>query len=271
MNLQLLYYRRFIDDAFAIMDCSDSTAYPRLAKLFNQFGETPSRRLHWKTEPPSRKVTFLDLTVAVNSSGTISTSTFQKPMNLHLFVPAHSAHPAGSVKGLVFSQLRRFWLQNTHLEDFTTRTADFFSQLQKRGHDSNVLQALFLEAASRLDNVERHHPVTQSTLELWPDLINNPTKVSHQQLSTRSRTKNRKGDSRSFLHLRYHPQLPARTTIQRLFQTDVSPHLPLDHHLTIAFARAPNLGDRLWRTRLLTNPGNDPSCHLATLARHVST
>ena len=271
-NLQLLYYRRFINDAFSIMNCSDPTTYPRLATLFNQFGEDPSRCLHWKTEPPSRKAIFLDLAIEIGPSGMISTKTYQKPMNLHLFVPAHSAHPLGSIKGLVYSQLRRFWLQNTYVEDFTSQTAKFFHQLELRGHESDVLRTLFLAAATRLDTTERHQPVTQPTLVLRPNLINNPTSVSHDKLPPLpKRQALRRSKPRTFLHLTYHPQLPSRTVIQRLFQNDVSPHLPPNHHLTIAFARAPNLGDRLWRTRLTTNPGDNPSCQFASLARHVST
>ena len=273
-NLMLFFYRRFIDDAFAIMDCSDPSTYERLVVLFNQFGEDPARRLQWKTEKPSREVNFLDLTIKIDPTGMIVTKTYQKPMNLHLFIPAHSAHPAGSVKGLVFSQLRRFWLQNTSLDDFSSQTNRFYEQLCRRGHDPELLRGLFLEAAARLDSVDRPRSASHTTLERWPNLLNNPLQVSAANLVDTPARHGRKQDQngpRTFMHIQYHPQLPARTVIQKLFRTDVDPHLPSDHQLTIAFSRAPNLGDRLWRTRLKTNPGSDPSSQLATTARSVST
>ena len=184
-----------------------------------------------------------------------------------MFIPAHSAHPAGCTKGLVFSQLRRFWLQNSDIDAFTAQTAKFYHQLLRRGHNASVLEALFMEAAERLDAQPRPTNMPYDMLSRWPTLRNDPTQVSGTQLRCippKERT-NQNGP-RTFLHLRYHPQLPSRQVLQSLFKRTLSKVLPDDHRLTIAFARAPNLGDRLWRTRLTTNENDTASNILSKIA-----
>jgi hypothetical protein len=43
----------------------------------------------------------------------ITIETYQKPMNLYLYIPPLSAHPPSCFKGLIFGEIRRYWLQNT--------------------------------------------------------------------------------------------------------------------------------------------------------------
>ena len=70
--------------------------------------------------------------------------------------------------------------------------------------------------------------------------------------------------------MQFHPQLPPRRIIQSLSQTTIGSVLEEDHSLTIAFSRAPNLGDRLWSTRLITNPGDGATNVLTSLASVAS-
>ncbi|KAL3774514.1 hypothetical protein ACHAWO_012223 [Cyclotella atomus] len=44
--------------------------------------------------------------------------TFQKKMNLYLYIPPASAHPAGCIKGTVFGLICRYYAQNTFQRDF---------------------------------------------------------------------------------------------------------------------------------------------------------
>ena len=51
--------------------------------------------LTWEFNPPSDKVDFMDLTISIHK-GKITTSLFEKPLNLQLYIPPHSAHPPDS-------------------------------------------------------------------------------------------------------------------------------------------------------------------------------
>ena len=59
----------------------------------------------WELNAPSDKVDFMDLTITITECK-ISTSLFEKPLNLHLYIPPHSVHPPGLLPGIVHSTLK---------------------------------------------------------------------------------------------------------------------------------------------------------------------
>ena len=52
--------------------------------------------LIWEFNATTYKVDFMDLTISI-TNGQISMSVFEKPLNLHLYIPPHSAHPPGLI------------------------------------------------------------------------------------------------------------------------------------------------------------------------------
>jgi hypothetical protein len=108
-NRPLLLYARLINDAFQVWDFS------QLPQPFTITGFVPTLQqqmafgtLTWEAETPSRQVNFLDLTIAIEPDGSISTKTFIKSMNLHLYIPPSSAHTKGVLKSLIFGNLQRY-------------------------------------------------------------------------------------------------------------------------------------------------------------------
>ncbi len=91
----LLYFRRYIDDEFGIWipttTDNDSTWF-EFKQTLNNWGN-----LKWSLEEPTKKTNFLDLNIEINHSG-LQFSTFQKPLNLHLYIPPLSAHPQSCLK-----------------------------------------------------------------------------------------------------------------------------------------------------------------------------
>jgi hypothetical protein len=77
--------------------------------------------------------------------------TYQKAMNLYLYIPPSSAHPPSCLKGLICGELRRYWLQNTQ-ENFQKMVLSFIQRLQDRGHTLQNLILLFNQTAAILDN-----------------------------------------------------------------------------------------------------------------------
>jgi hypothetical protein len=107
-STNLLFYRRYIDDIFGIwLPTPDNTLTWRNFKTqLNNWG-----KLEWTVEEPSKNTHFLDLNINIQGSA-IRFSTYQKPLNLYLYIPPSSAHPTSCLKGLIKGELQCYWLQN---------------------------------------------------------------------------------------------------------------------------------------------------------------
>lgn len=145
------FYCRKIDDALIIELNSTPEKYNNFLKAMNDVDNGSNKPLEWIATTLSTSVDYLDLSISIDEhSNLIVTSTYQKPMNLHLYIPPHSAYPPGVLKGLIFGSLRRFWIQNSNLEDYKTLVLKFFKHLCDRGHNSEKLKQKFLEGAEKM-------------------------------------------------------------------------------------------------------------------------
>ena len=90
----------------------------------------------------------MDLTISI-TNGKISTSLFEKPLNLHLYIPPHSAHPPGLLPGIVHSTLFRIFTLCSDHNDRILRTKVLFKKLQARGYKSDLIKPLFNRAIAR--------------------------------------------------------------------------------------------------------------------------
>jgi hypothetical protein len=80
----LLYYRRYIDDILGIWIPSidnNTRTWERFKSKLNSWGP-----LKWIIEEPSNNMHFQDLNIQLENSS-ITTETYQKPMNLYLYTP----------------------------------------------------------------------------------------------------------------------------------------------------------------------------------------
>ena len=125
----IVYCKQFIDDIFCLWrDTLTCTWWDLQTDL-------PQGMLRWKMHPPALEQVFLDLTIRIEDhTGKIVTRTYQKPLNLHLYLPASSAHPPGVLKGMVIGTLCRYWLQNTNRDDYVLLVTLFAQRLNRQGH-----------------------------------------------------------------------------------------------------------------------------------------
>ena len=114
---QIIFYKRFIDDVFCLWNKRNQqtniNSFTNFQNDMNNFGS-----VRWEFEPLTTKTTFLDLTItlllkhtshrSIDDFYSIQFQTFQKPMNLYLYIPPHSAHPPGTIRSLVYNQLRKY-------------------------------------------------------------------------------------------------------------------------------------------------------------------
>jgi hypothetical protein len=145
-------------------------------------------------------------------------------MNLYLYIPPLSAHPPSCFKGLITSEVRRYWLQNNP-ENFQTILIKFIERLLDRGHTLDKISSLISNAATKLDNKGNN-------------LLAQPND----------------SDNIIFIHKTYHPNGIQRKDIRRLYQNILEPHLDFEK-MTVAISRPMNLRDRLTKGRL-TLPDN---------------
>jgi hypothetical protein len=125
----LLFYRRYIDDALIIQQASPND-FANFVSAMNNFGR-PGARLEWEATPPGPEVDFLDLHIRLDPTGSISTPSFQKPMNLYLYRPPMSAQPCSILYGLIYGTLHRYYWHNTKRSMFKQFAWKFFQRIQQ--------------------------------------------------------------------------------------------------------------------------------------------
>lgn len=241
-STSLHFLRRFIDDGFGIWlrdpDTQRDDANWTLFKLIvNSMG------LKWEFTSRSSDVTFMDLNIHLRR-GRLFTSLYAKPMALHLYIPPSSCHTPGVLTGHIHGQLYRIYQLCSYNHDIEREIHAFFTRLLDRGHSLCDLLPLFLTAEQKA----KHRIATRGR---------------HIQMQTNPQTNpQNEGQNKNdiFLHLNYHPNNPSASEIQVAWRTHVlSPpgkqslsnltnrdgyRIPIKK-LTIAYSRAPNLGNLL--------------------------
>jgi hypothetical protein len=197
---------------------------------------------------PNDRQTKLELSITKTG---IHTSIFEKKLNLYLYIPPHSAHAPGVLRGLVTGMTSRIFRLTTSLRDKRTALRALFLRLCNRGYSSETLRTLFVAALDHLDR-----PAFD---EKW---------YEHEK--------------RCFFHLPYHPDDPSSKDIQRLFrqhllEPNAEPRLPdlrnfmncsiETNRMIIAYHRPNNLRN-LFFPRTFQQLDNRPvstftPCHLA--------
>jgi hypothetical protein len=129
----------------------------------------PLGSLTWETTNLSDDVVFLDLKLTINpTTRCITTKTYQKPINLFLYISLHSAHPSGVLKSIIYGNLQRYWLQKSKRSNYISTVTQFAQHLVKRGHHRDTISQLFMEAATHIDRqaqTSQHGSTTTPTTQ----------------------------------------------------------------------------------------------------------
>jgi len=213
---ELLYYKRYIDDIIGIWlppSTNARSSWNNFKHTLNSWGD-----LQWKIEEPSSSTTFLDLEIQLTNNR-VSFKTYQKEMNLYLYIPPFSAHPPSCFKGLIAGEIRRYWMQNNP-EHFQKTLTQFINRLLDRGHSLTNIIPILMETAESIDK-QRH--------------ITNNSKPNNEDTL--------------FIHRVFHPYGLSRQDIRRLYSEILEPHLQFNR-MTIAMSRPTNLRDLLTKASL---------------------
>ena len=190
----LLFYKQKIDNIFGVW-----VANPENPNAWNEFQNDLNNlsNLEWNTDELSGTVNFLDLTLWIDKkSNNIQYSTYQKPMNLFLYIPQHSASPPGLLNSLIFGLVGTYKRQNSSIEDFKVNVGMLFNRLLARGYKRDTLVEVFKEVATNLVSAP---PSVKSK-------CTNPSRPKSQSQSQSTTSCQDNTDSRLFFHLPYHPR-----------------------------------------------------------------
>jgi hypothetical protein len=231
----LMFYKRFIDDGFAIwlhdLDPTiDAENWNDFKALINVMG------LIWTFTSPRKKLAFMDMTIQIEGEKII-TAIYAKPMALYQYIPPNSCHPPGFLISLIYGHILRIYQLCSQSKDINKELSLFHTRLLNHGYATNKLKALFEKG---INNAIYYLSQTQ---EQWD--ANKKAKVG-------------KSDKRIFLHIPYHPQNPSSGFIQNIWRNLVlSPpgkknlnqltnweghHAPIKR-LIVAYHRIPNLAN----------------------------
>ena len=165
-------------------------------------------------------------------------------MNLFLYLPSHSAHPPGTLKGLVFGSFNRYWKQNSLTKDFIKVARKLYVNLKRRGYEEEKLQKVFIEAAQAIDKKQKDKAKTRRKLTIKNSL---------------------------FFHREFHQDDLSRRELQQEIQNhfnvnkDVSLKELDMQGTTIAYSRPKNIKDILCPTTLHQTKNNNTRTHLKNL------
>jgi hypothetical protein len=243
----LPYYRRYIDDCFGIWLTHPDPAIDSANWLAFQASMDSYGKLEWLFTDRATEANFLDLSITLTRGG-ITTSIFEKDMNLYLYLPPHSAHPPGILRGLIIGMIKRIYRLTTTYADQQDSIHIFFRRLVARGYRPETLRPIFSDAILRA-STENATP----TESIW-------------------------FEKRIFLHLPYNPKDVPSKCLQRVFRSTLlqptgEPPLPcmLNHQeapirtnrMIVAYHRPHNLKNLLFPRRFATRFDCPPSSILS--------
>jgi len=228
--MPLRVHKRFIDDIFGVWVGTKSD-FKKYVEDLNNFGI-----LKWKASSLSKSVDFLDMTFSLEKNGRITTRTFQKENNPYLYIPPHSAHAPGVIKGTVFGVVRRYYEQNTYQQDYIFFTNLFFKRLLARGWDAMVIKPIFINAMERLQS-------------------ENPSYNNHLPLSNIR--------DQLFIHITYHPCYTPRRIIRQIYEEELQEAILRYIHpfmkFTVCYSNPPNIQSHVANAALFEVEGEEVS------------
>ncbi|KAL7523138.1 hypothetical protein ACHAWF_000393, partial [Thalassiosira exigua] len=216
----ILFLRCFIDDMFGIWvptSAATTTAWMSFQSNANNFGI-----LTWEFSELGNAVDFLDLTLKIEGD-TIVSKTNQKIMNLYQYIPPTSVHPPSMMKGVIYSLMRTYRVQNTKHEDYLDMAEKLFQRHVSRGWNGQLMKSFILSADAQL----QAHPPAPRPAQAAPQ----PTNLEPPR-------------DRIFLHREYHPadspKHQLRSLYKKQFEEPFKYWLGINE-MTIAYSRPKNV------------------------------
>ena len=131
---------RYIDDIFLIWEHGQE-ALDTFLEYLNSCHET----IKFTAEHSHTCVNFLDTTVYIDTSGSLTTDLYCKPTDAHNYLAYDSAHPVHIKKGLPYSQLLRVRRICTNIADFDKNAIMIANHFRRRGYPDSLIEKALID------------------------------------------------------------------------------------------------------------------------------
>ena len=140
---QLLYYKRYIDDAIGVWEGSPNT----LHTFLHQYGVPLQQLIRIESTTSPKEIIILDVVFFkgpyFKEFGILDTTCHQKPLNAYMYLPWKSSHPIAHKKGFITGELKRYAIQESSENGFMEMRKKFYDRLRARGYPSKFLLKCF--------------------------------------------------------------------------------------------------------------------------------
>jgi hypothetical protein len=142
--------------------------------------------LQWTCNGHLDALIFLDLRISIDTQQKLFFQSYQKPMNLYLYIPPISAHPAKMLDSLIYGRLRAYRIQNTDTKDFVCMSTLLAKCLCNGGYSLRTLLSIFQTATNHLTGTNTRSLLSlppkeaQMAFQNHPKSINPPKQISSE-------------------------------------------------------------------------------------------
>ena len=140
------YYKRYIDDIFAIFNKEADQIL-----FHNTFNNIRPGKIQLLPTNTGRSAVFMDLHITLNIDNRLSIKIYQKPQNSYLYLPPSSFHQRHVFNNTIIAELNRYKLKCTYAYDYEEIKQSFYTRLIARGYKTEYLQTIF----QQVNNITR--------------------------------------------------------------------------------------------------------------------
>ena len=137
----LLFWARYIDDGIGIWNWTGTRECVNNWKVFKEEMQSYGK-LRWEFSEPSTKIVMLDTTLTINN-GKVDSCLYEKQLNLYLYLPPHSCHSPGVLKGLIAGMLYRILRLTTNKTLRQQQAQRLYNRLIARGYLPQMIMPIF--------------------------------------------------------------------------------------------------------------------------------
>ena len=174
-NITFYSATRYIDDGLLVWTPSPNKSPEEFLSAINKYGT-----LRWTMESPSTTADFLDVTFTLQNDK-LHTRIYEKALNLYLYIPPHSCHPPGMLKGLIFGTIYHLRTLNSDPNDTIRGIRLLASRLRRRGHSNTIIVRHIREACQRPFPTVSPQTVIHTATDMAPPTDCHPTPRIHSQ------------------------------------------------------------------------------------------
>ena len=170
-------YFRFLDDIFIIWPHSKDDF-----NIFFQILNSHHKSINLKASLNKNEIHFLDVTIFKGQKfakeGILDTKVYFKPTNSRQLLHKKSYHPKHTFKGIIKSQILRYYWICTNVGDFNQACTGLFQSLRQRGYSGRFLRTIKTQTLLSFKSSHKSNKCLKPNCLTCPHLIETDHMIS---------------------------------------------------------------------------------------------